>query len=362
MIVFLNGRFLLQPASGVQRAARETVLALDRILTRHDAPRAIERCELLAPRGAPALPLSSIGLRRVGRLRGHAWEQIELPWHARGGFLVSLGNTAPLALRAQIVTIHDASVFAVPEAYTPAFRSWYVFLEPLLARRARAIVTDSDFSREELVRHLGAPRERLRVVPLGAEHVLRAPAERGILARHALEGAPFVLGVGNRSPHKGWASLVAAVEGLPAGACRLVLAGGAVPGVFRGAAHAPQRDAGRVLELGRVTDGELRALYEAAACMVFPSRYEGFGLPALEAMACSCPVIVSRSAALPEVCGDAARYVDADDPAGIAAAIAGLLADPDARAHLAARGRVRAASFTWEQTARGLLSTLESVL
>lgn len=358
MILFLNGRFLLQPASGVQRAARETVLALDRILARREAPLMIERCELLAPHGAPSLSLTAIGLRRVGRLRGHVWEQVALPWHARRGFLLSLGNTGPVAKGAQIVTIHDASVFAVPEAYTRSFRSWYTFLQPLLARRARALVTDSEFSREELIRHLGASPERLHVAPLGADHVLRTPPERGILYRHGLAGMPFVLGVGNRSPHKGWASLAAAVERLPPDACRVVLAGGEVPAVFRGTGPGSRR----TLEIGRVTDGELRALYEAATCLVFPSRYEGFGLPALEAMACSCPVIASRRAALPEVCGDAARYIEPDDPASIAAAIAELLAEPAARGDLAAKGRARAATFTWEGTARLVLATLESVL
>jgi glycosyltransferase involved in cell wall biosynthesis len=361
MILFLNGRFLVQPASGVQRAARETVLALDRILVHHEGSPHVARCELLAPRGAPDLPLAAIRLRRVGRLQGHAWEQIELPWHARLGFLMGFGNTAPLALRSQMLTIHDAGVFAVPEAYTRSFRAWYRLLQPLLARRARALVTDSEFSRGELVRYLGASPDRVYVAPLGAEHVLRTPADRGVLARHGLEGSRFVLGVGNQSPHKGWATLVAAFESLPASSCRLVLAGGGLPGIFRDEGLGERDGRGRVLTLGRVTDGELRALYEAATCLVFPSRYEGFGLPALEAMACGCPTIVSRRASLPEVCGDAARYVDPGDPAGIAAAIALLLADPAARADLAARGRARAATYTWERTARCLLGALFAV-
>jgi glycosyltransferase involved in cell wall biosynthesis len=134
-----------------------------------------------------------------------------------------------------------------------------------------------------------------------------------------------------------------------------VLVGGSSTKIFR--------DAGLALPpgvrlTGYVTDAQLRALYESAACFVFPSRYEGFGLPPLEAMACGCPVIASDAASIPEVCGDAALSFDRDDPAALRAQLDRLLGDPALRAALAEAGRHRAATYTWERAARGLLDAV----
>jgi len=117
----------------------------------------------------------------------------------------------------------------------------------------------------------------------------------------------------------------------------------------------------RVRHLGYVSDGELRALYEGAACFLYPSLYEGFGLPPLEAMACGCPVVVSRSGSLPEVCGDAALYCDPLDPADIARATSSVVGSPTLRSELASLGIQRAKHFTWEQTARNLMTVIEEV-
>ena len=187
MKVFFNGRFLSQTITGVQRAALETVRALDRLATARDPAWGEVDAEVLAPSNArPLEGLGHIPVRRVGVTSGHLWEQVELPWHARGGVLVSLANAAPLLTRRQCVTLHDASVFAVPQAYAPAYLAWYRFLMPWLGRRARRIVTDSVFSRGELVRRVGIREDKIRVVPLGAEHILAAPSDLGVIARHRL--------------------------------------------------------------------------------------------------------------------------------------------------------------------------------
>ena len=110
--------------------------------------------------------------------------------------------------------------------------------------------------------------------------------------------------------------------------------------------------------VGRVNDGELRALYEGAACFLFPSRYEGFGLPAIEAMACGCPVVAARAGALPEECGEAALLCDPASPGEFAAAVARLLDEPGLADGLRAAGRARAATFTWDGAARRLLDAI----
>ena len=352
MKVFLNGRFLSQTITGVQRTALETVRALDRLaLARDPVLRELEP-EVLAPPNARALEgLGHIPVRRVGVTSGHLWEQVELPWHARSGVLVNLANAAPLLTRRQCVTLHDASVFAVPEAYSPAYLVWYRFLMPGLGRRARFIVTDSVFSREELIRRVGIREDKIRVVPLGAEHILSAPCDGRVIAKHQLGDKPFILAVSSQSPHKNLRALGQAARLLDPEAFAIVVAGGSNDRVF-GSTTASWP--AQVKCLGYVTDAELRALYSQAACLVYPSLYEGFGLPPLEAMMCGCPVVASRAASLPEVCGDAAVYCDPHDPVDIARRIEEVMSNETLRAGMKSRGYQRARAFTWDRCARRL--------
>ena len=355
--VAINGRFVTQDTTGVQRVAREMVRALDALLSRDEALRRRYDFDLLIPSaGAATLGGAHIRARPVGRLQGQAWEQLELPRHARERLLVNLCNTAPLAARA-VVMIHDASVFAVPAAYSLPFRAWYRMLLPRIGRRAFIVLTISEFSRDELSRRAGIPDTRIEVIYPGADHVLRVPPDRGIFGRIPIAPGSYLLAVGSRSPHKNVDAVVRAMSHLGAGGPPLVTAGAVNARVFndRGAP-----DGRNVFSAGYVTDGELRALYENAIGLVYPSRYEGFGLPPLEAMACGCPVLVARAASLPEVCGDAALYCDPDDPADIADQVR-LMLEPDRSNDLRNRGLNRARCFTWERAARALVDVLDRV-
>jgi glycosyltransferase involved in cell wall biosynthesis len=354
--VDINGRFLTQAITGVQRCAMELVQALDQQLTSDLALRSRYRVRLMAPpQHEQPVKLSHIPTVPVGRLRGQAWEQFELPNYSRGNVLVNLCNTAPLA-RPGIVTIYDASVFVVPEAYTPAFRAWYRVLFPLLGRRSLRVVTVSRFSQGELARRVGIPAGKIDVIPLGAEHILRAPADPSILARIGVDPHCFILAVGSRSPHKNFGAVTSAVARLGPDRLPLVVAGGANSRIF---ARSATPDG--AIHVGYVSDRELRALYENAACFVFPSLYEGFGLPALEAMACGCPAVVARAGSLPEVCGDAVLYCDPRDPDQIASRIRLLLQEPGRRQELRDRGTARARSFSWGLASTALLRIIDSV-
>jgi glycosyltransferase involved in cell wall biosynthesis len=347
--IFINGRFLAQPVTGVQRYAREVVKALDALLVEGVVDAGSTEVTLLAPRdGVDVPPLERIRFRRAGRLAGHAWEQFELPRLSRGGALLNLCNTAPLARRKQVVTLHDAAVYRVPAAYTLAFRTWYRVLWAGLARTAPAILTVSYFSRRELADCLGIDRSRIGVVEEAGDHVLAVAPDPGVLDRHGLRARPFVLAVSTANPTKNFGAVVRAIERLGDTDFDFVVAGGVDPRVFAQAA-APLPAA--VKRVGYVSDGELRALYEHAACFVHPSRYEGFGLPPLEAMRCGCPVIAAEAASIPEVCGDAALYFDPASPAELADKLAALMANPAERDALAARGRARAARFSWRRAA-----------
>lgn len=345
-MITLNGRFLTQGLTGVQRYAREITLALDALAARGEAP----PMTLLAPPGAVGMEaFPHLAPRVVGSRGGQAWEQWDLP-RAAQGLLLNLGNTGPLlAGRRQAVVIHDAGVFDTPESYGWKFRLWYRVMQRGLARRGARILSVSEFSAGRIAAALDIPQAGIGVTLEGGEHILRDAADRGVLARHGLEPGRYALVIGTGAAHKnlGIVRRAMAAQGLV-----LAVAGAKDAAVFR---TGEADSGGDIRALGRVSDPELRALYENALTLLFPSRYEGFGLPPLEAMWCGCPVIAARAGAVPEVCGEAALWFDPDAPDALGEAIATLATDAARRDALIAAGRARAAHFSWEAAARRLL-------
>lgn len=357
--VYLNGKFTAQRTTGVQRSAACLVGALDAQLAVGTQAAAC-RWVLLCPPQSVLPVLRRIECRRVGPALGslHLWEQLRLPLAARDGLLVSLAGSAPLLARRQACTFHDAAVFDRPDAYTAAFGAWYRFAFRRLARSAALVLTVSAFSKVRLVEVLRLAPHRLAVVANGAEHLAPLSADASVLAKLGLERERYLLAVGSANPTKNFAALLRSFHALAApGAVRLVIVGEGRRGVFAPAALEGPPDP-RIVICGAVRDTELKALYENALGLVFPSTYEGFGLPPLEAMACGCAVAASNAAAVPEVCGDAALYFDPHAPAAIAAAMQRLIDEPALRERLRQSGRARAAAFDWAAAAAALLGAL----
>jgi glycosyltransferase involved in cell wall biosynthesis len=282
---------------------------------------------------------------------GHAWEQVVLPLRARRArALLCPANLAPVAHPRTVVVLHDAAALRHPAWYSPAYAAWQRRLLPLIARRARHVITVSAFSRDELVDLLGIAPERISVVPGGVDAAF-SPAADAERARAALGlTRPYVLCVASQTARKNLAALVAAARALDG--VDVVVAGG----------HRPQFAAEAGLDplrlLGHVPDELLPGLYAGAAAFALPSRYEGFGLPVLEAMAAGTPVVAADVTALPETCGGAARLA-APDGEAFRAALLDLLGDAAERERLRAAGLAHAARFSWDATARavdGLLS------
>lgn len=345
--IFVNGKFLLQRRTGVQRAALEWLNAIDRQLG--EEPATPERWVVLHPPGAQAPRWQCIKTRPIGPATGslHWWEQCFLPLAARTGLLVSLAGSAPWWASRQVATLHDAAVWDQPLAYTWAFRTWYRALFRHLGRRASRLLTVSAFSRDRLAACLGQPPQRFTVIGNGAEHLSALGPGVGTPGGVAPMPHRFVLAVASANPSKNLARLVDAfgrmrrTDGL-----RLVIVGGGNERVFADAGL-PAIDG--VLRLGAVDDAALKALYGRALGLIVPSLYEGFGLPPLEAMSCGCPVAAARAAALPEVCGDAALYFDPLSVDDIAAALGRLVSDGRLREDLRRAGLRRAAEFTWAE-------------
>jgi glycosyltransferase involved in cell wall biosynthesis len=353
----VNGRFLTRPITGVERSAWHLTVNLLELL---DADSRGSLRLLVPPsKAAKKIPPPLDGVVRVaGRFSGHLWEQLALPFMRRRGWLLSPCNVGPLLVRRQIVVMHDAQVFELPHVYSWRFRMWYRLLLPLLARRAKVVLTVSEHSRSMLEKYRVVPAGKAVVVHNGCDHIAEVEADGRILERHGLVRGGYAMAIGSLSPHKNIQMLVAAFDGAKESLPLLVVAGGGNARVF---GKAGLQSSDKVAFLGRVSDEELRALYENATVLLFPSLAEGFGLPPLEAMYCGCPVIASTAGALPEVCGEAALYADPQDSETWIARITELCGDPALADRMRAAGKRRAAHFTWKRAARTLLAAIGQI-
>jgi glycosyltransferase involved in cell wall biosynthesis len=323
-VIALNARAAARPElGGVERWARELAARLP-ALGDYDVVR-------------PPANLS----HRVG----HAWEQLVLPAQARRArLLLNPANLAPLAFPRNAVVIHDAAALRHPQWYSPLYARWQRTMLPAIARRARVVITVSAFSRRELQELLAVDAH---VVPGGVDRRFHPNADPEPAKAALGLTRPYVLTVASRTARKNLSSLDATRRRLGNEGIDLVAAGGERP-QFAGEAASPASP------LGHVPDDHLPGLYAGASAFVLPSWHEGFGLTCLEAMACGVPVVAARAGALPETCGDAARYADPADPQEIAAQVLAAI-DDDA---LRAEGPRRAAQYTWERTTNELHALL----
>jgi glycosyltransferase involved in cell wall biosynthesis len=304
---------------------------------------------------APGLRLRPVAAAGAGRPARIAWTQLLAGRAARAAgadLLHGVHYELPLAARlAQVVTVHDLTLVTHPEWHEAAKVRYFGWAMRRAVARATRVLCVSATTARDLAERLEVPADRVDVTPLGTD-LRPAPPDRveAVRRRLGLDG-PYLLGLGTVEPRKDLPTLVRAFAAL-AGELphRLVLAGLAGWGSGAlAAAVAASGVADRVLVAGYVPEADKAALLSGADVFVYPSRYEGFGLPVLEAMACGAPVVTTTGGSLPEVAGDAAALVEPGDDHALAAALAKLAGDPAAREDAAARGRRRADAFTWER-------------
>jgi glycosyltransferase involved in cell wall biosynthesis len=329
--ILLNGRAATRPTiTGVERWTAEVMPRL-----RDLDPR---RYRIVSPRPSMRSPA-----------RGQAWEQLALPALAarrQAALILSPANLAPLLWPRNVLVLHDAAVVREPESFSRSYRAWHQTIGARGARRALKVITVSDFSRRELIDALGLAPEAVTVVPGGVSPAfLPSPDASAVMRKHGLS-RPYVLTVATADRRKNLIALSEAAARLGERGIDLCHAGDRRPQFGRADSALPVRS------LGYVPDGDLPSLYAGALAFVLPSRYEGFGLTCLEAMACGTPVVAAQRGALPETCGDAALLVDPDDRRELAEAVITAATDDRMRSRLRQAGLRRARGFTWERTAQ----------
>lgn len=343
--IFINGRFLTQPMTGVERYA-------------YNMCKAMAEQQLSFTIVCPQAPIqdcydvSRLKIVHYGRGNSHLWEQCILPFFFIGKknyVVLSFTGLGSILIRRKIMTIHDLSFLENPKWFSKAYYWWYKVMTPLAVRTSRHILTVSEFSKREILRFYPFLKEQDITVVYNAtdEALFRTLPE----VEEPQE--PFALAVSSLDPRKNFNRLIEAFQDIPN--CKLYIVG-ARHRVF-GESQENQGD--NIRYLGRVTDEELVRLYNQAVCFIFPSLYEGFGLPPIEAMSCGCPVLMSDIPVLHEVCGDAATYFDPYNPYAIRKAIQQFLTthsksseQPTGPIHVSRR-------FSWAASAKGLISLLK---
>jgi glycosyltransferase involved in cell wall biosynthesis len=318
--VVVNGRFLARRVTGVERHGREIL----RYIGNHS------RVE---------------STRRQGWM-GHLWEQFLLPVKSeRDSVLWSPANTGPLMVRNQVLTIHDLSPLDHPEWFRRSFAMWYRLFLPVLAKRVRKVFTPSEYIKRKIVKRFGI--KNVTVTPNGVDHSLFHPG-----AKQAEFDLPecYVLFVGSLEPRKNLGLLLRTWNEIKEDFREtwLVIVG-ANGNVFQPVNLSPEME--RVCFLGYVTDETLAGLYANATLFVLPSQDEGFGLPALEAMASGAPVLVSDGGALPEVIGEAGMTFCLSNAVALNTALRECLSNDRLRSALKEKGLARAKEFSWQTTA-----------
>jgi glycosyltransferase involved in cell wall biosynthesis len=341
--VAVNGRFRTRPTSGVERVAENVGLHLR-------GPKAT-----LVPRG----PWGRGPL-------GHLWEQLVLPLVVLPyrAVLWSPCNFGPVLRRRQVASVYDVAPLDHPEWFSRGYRTWFRVVVGALHRRAAGIAVPTEFTRARMAERFGPTASTVRVVPGGVGSTdgadRRQPGRAQDVAMPTDE--PFVCFVGSLEPRKNLATLVEAMALVrERTACSLVVVGPTASMQVFAQGGVPEDPPPWVHRLGRVDDDHLEQLLRRCACLAYVSRYEGFGLPPLEAMQRGAPVVVADIPPLRETCGDAARFVDPGDAVAIAGAILDLVRLDDAvRGALREAGYRQAARFPWSGAADALEDLLWS--
>ena len=353
--IYISARFLTQPVTGVQRYGIE----LSKAIKRMNEKKYKYNIRFLAPKNIIHHNIANyLEVKTIGRLKGQLWDQISLLWFLksnRNSLIINFSNTLPIFYRNKIVTIHDIIHLKFPVSYS--YRKYYKIVFPLMLKYSKQIITVSEFSKREIANYYGINEEKISVIYNGVSEKFK-PRKT-----HTME--KYILGVSSIACHKNFINLIKAYQKLKTKNIKLYIVGGLNDKIFG-------KDSRRIIEsvkgnenikfLGRVTDDELIELYSNALCFVYPSVYEGFGIPPLEAQACGCPVIISDIPVFKEIYGDSAVYFNPLDPKDIADKVNQVLNDKKLREQLLIKSLENSKKYTWEKSAEKFFKIINKVM
>ena len=349
-MLIVNARFLTQKITGVQRYAIEICIQLKKI-----KPQII----FVSPKNILEEEVASkLGVVKIGTSNGHRWEQVDLPLYLKkqgSPLLLNLCNTAPVFYKNKITVIHDLAFERYPQSFSWQFRYFYKLLIPKIAKRSHFIITDSEFSKKEIHNLYGINYSDINVVPCAISSNFKKV--------DCKIDENYLLAVSSLNYHKNFHSLIKAFNELEdSNVVSLYIIGGINKNFAKKELLEDIEKNPKIKFLGYVSDEDLLSYYSNALGFVYPSLYEGFGLPPLEAQACGCPCLVSNVASLPEVYQDSVLYCDPNNIFDIEEKLKELITNEDLRNDLSLKGFLNIKRFTWIKSAEKILELVDRVL
>ncbi len=360
-MIYINGKFLTQKKTGSQRFAYEMTSGLVNMYGK-------DACVLVPNQQLnDDYNVDGFQIRRIGKLKSILWEQFDLPiflYKNGSELLINFVNVAPVFYKNQFISILDMSVFINPKWFNKAFYYYYKILWPIIAKNSQKILTLSTCSKNDIVKLLSVPDEKVSIVYCGVSKQFLDKQNPytdndAILNRFNLKKSEFFLCVSSLDPRKNFIRLLKAYSEINDNKPPLVIVGSEGRVFANDELKSIISESTNIILTGYITDTELTYLYNSSYCFLYPSLYEGFGMPPLEAMAAGCPTIVSNTSSLPEVCGDASLYVEPTDTAAIKDAILTLYNDAELRMDLIKKGNIQYKKFTWEKAHERLKKVID---
>ncbi len=353
--LYINGNFLSQPITGVQRFGNEVLKELDSLA----ASDAIEIVVLTNNKAIPNPHIyKNIRVKKIGITNGKIWEQLDLFIYTFGKPLVTFASGAPVFKLNQYFTIHDTAIYDEPAAFTVLYRTWYKLLNAIITLSAKKVFTVSVFSSSRLQKILHISKSRIQIVYSGGDHIVNVGEDVSVLNRLPT-GKKYVLAVGSLNPNKNFSQVIKAAAALQDHTdIHFVIAGAINTKVFRDKDDVQQMN-GNITYLGRISDEALKALYKVSRCFLFPSLYEGFGVPVIEAMFCGCPVVCSNRASLSELFSNYTLVVDPLDTEQIVTGIKEVLYNKARSTALQQQAVAGTKIYTWSETAKKIYEVIK---
>lgn len=348
-MIYINARFLTQNITGVQRFALEICKSLSK--DRHDIVLLVPNINSIIDK----FSLNEFNIKEIKGASGHFWEQFTLPTYLRSlgsPLLINLCNTAPIFYKNKISIIHDVTFLRYPESYSLKFRIFYKILVPTVIKSSKKVLTVSNFSKDDISKEYNLDKNKIDVIYNAVSDIFYPSVKKK-------SEKTYALAVSSPNKHKNFPNLIDAFLKSNVNLDLKII--GSLSNAFNNQTSLINNDP-RIKFLGRVGDQELVELYQNAKFFIFPSLYEGFGIPPLEAQACGCPVISSNAASLPEVLEESAFYFEPNDVNAIKSAIELVNLDTVLMEKLVTDGYKNIKRFSWDKSAQKLNEIIDQVL